>query len=115
MSTTLEDLLEVLGQIKGLAAEGKATFDEDPRQRWSIERLWIFAGNLAERHCREQGLDEGVDPWAELVSTRNVYSHYTPAALNYERVWADTVGDVDRLITSVGAAAMPASGKLRGQ
>ncbi len=68
----------MLGVIGEMAGQGRAVFDADHRQRWSIERLWIFAGNLAERYCRELGIDEGIDPWSELIATRNVYSHYTP-------------------------------------
>jgi len=75
VSGTLDDLTEVLQTIRD---EVKTTFDGDRRQRWSIERLGIFAGNRAERHCREEDLDDGVDPWAELIAIRNVYSHYTP-------------------------------------
>ena len=86
MSTPLDELAEVLGTIERLVGEGRERFDADPRQRWSIERLWIFAGNLAERHCREQDIDAGVDPWSELIATRNVYAHYTPGAINHDRV-----------------------------
>lgn len=103
----LDELVEVLQAIEALADEGKAAFDRERRQRWSIERLWIFAGNLAERHCRVQGLDDRLDPWSELIATRNVYAHYTPASMNYERVWFDTVGDVHRLVAAVTAAAGP--------
>ncbi|MHB1999443.1 MAG: ribonuclease HepT family protein [Solirubrobacteraceae bacterium] len=104
---TLEDLLQVLASIERLAGAGKELFDHDERQRWSIERLWIFAGNLAERYTREENLDEGLDPWAELVAIRNVYAHYTPNAINYERVWADTTTDVDRITTAVSEHREP--------
>lgn len=86
MSTPLDELLNVLRTIERLAGDGRTLFDGDPRQRWSIERLWIFAGNLAERHCREENFDDGTEPWSELIGIRNVYAHYTPAAINYDRV-----------------------------
>jgi uncharacterized protein with HEPN domain len=101
VSATLDDLIEVLRTIRSLADEGKEAFDDDRRQRWSIERLWIFTGNLAERHCREENLDDGIDPWAELIAIRNVYAHYTPRAINYERVWADTITDLDRVTNAM--------------
>ncbi len=88
MSQTLDELVEVLGVLAEMANQGRHPFDADRRQRWSIERLWVFAGNLAERHCRVLGIDEGTDPWSELIATRNVHSHYTPSAINYDRVWA---------------------------
>ncbi|MGH9069435.1 MAG: hypothetical protein ACRD0J_18370 [Acidimicrobiales bacterium] len=112
MSGTLGELLNVLQSIGSLAVEGRARFDSDPRQRWSIERLWIFAGNLAERHCREAGLDEGMEPWSELVATRNVYAHYTPASINYERIWFDTTTDIERIIVAVTSHPEPAPGTL---
>ena len=91
MSATLDELVDVLRTIKALADDGKSAYDTDRRQRWSIERLWIFAGKLAERHAREQNLADGVEPWAELIAVRNVYAHYTPRAINPERVWFDTI------------------------
>lgn len=84
-----------------MADEGKSAFDADRRQRRSIERLWIFAGNLAERHCREEDIGDGVDPWAELIAIRNVYARYTPQAINYERVWTETIKDVERMTIAV--------------
>jgi uncharacterized protein with HEPN domain len=40
-------------------------------------------------------------PWAELIAIRNVYAHYTPRAINYERVWADTITDLDRITNAM--------------
>ena len=31
----------------------------------------------------------------------NVYAHYIPAAINYDRVWADTIADTARIATAV--------------
>ena len=47
MTSNLGELVEVLCQIRALVLQGREAFDADPRQRWSIERLWIHAGNLA--------------------------------------------------------------------
>lgn len=104
MSATLAELARVLDQIAGLVADGREVFDVDPRQRWSIERLWISAGNLADRHCREQDLDDGLDPWSELIGARHVYAHYTPSQIVPDRVWHDTADGVERLRRAVGAA-----------
>lgn len=99
--TALTELARVLDQISELAAAGKETFDRDLRQRLAIERLWIYAGNLADRHCREAGIDAGKEPWSELVAVRNVYAHYTPDQIVADRVWHDTVEDIERLRASV--------------
>lgn len=104
MSATLAELAWVLDQIAELAAEGRDVFDGDRRQRWSIERLWIYAGNLAARHCREAGMDDGVEPWAELVRTRNFYAHYTPDQIVADRLWHDTTQDIERLRQAVSTA-----------
>lgn len=104
MSATLADLARVLDHIDELVAAGKEAFDTDPRQRWSIERLWIYAGNLADLHCREAAIDDGVEPWAELIRARNVYAHYTPDQLVGDRVWHETVESIERLSRAVDAA-----------
>ena len=104
MSATLVELARVLDQIADLVAAGREAFDTDPRQRWSIERLWIYAGNLAEAHCREHGLEDGVEPWAELIGVRHVYAHYTPDQIVPDRVWTDSVEGVGRLQRVVNAA-----------
>jgi len=65
--------------------------------------LWIYAGNLADRHCREEGIDAGVEPWSEFVAVRHVYAHYTPGQIVAERVWYDTVADIGRLRSAVGS------------
>jgi hypothetical protein len=98
----LGELAQVLDRLAGLVADGREAFDSDPRQLWSIERLWIYAGNLAEAHCRAEGIDDGVDPWSELISARNVYAHYRPSQIVPDRLWADTVEAIDRLRQAVG-------------
>ena len=100
----LGELAQVLGQLGELVANGREAFDSDPRQRWSIERLWIYAGNLAEAHCRAEGIDDGVDPWAELIAARNVYAHYRPSQIVPDRLWADTVEAVGRLRQAFGSS-----------
>ncbi|MGH9057622.1 MAG: hypothetical protein ACRDYY_17445 [Acidimicrobiales bacterium] len=104
MSATLAELARVLDQIADLAAAGRDAFDNDHRQCWSIERLWIYTGNLADRHCREAGIDDGGEPWAELVRTRNLYAHYTPDQIVADRVWNETTSDIDRLRRAVTEA-----------
>lgn len=101
MSTTLAELARVLDEIAALAADGRERFDRDARQRWAIERLWIYAGNLAAQHCRYDNIDDGVEPWGELIALRHVYAHYTPSQVVPDRVWHDTVEGVDRLGESV--------------
>lgn len=104
MSVTLAELAGVLDEIAELAADGRERFDADTRQRWAIERLWIYAGNLAAEHCRGQGLQDGVEPWAELIGARHVYAHYTLSQVVADRVWHDTTEGVDRLRHAVEAA-----------
>ena len=104
MSIALAALARVLDEIADVVAAGRETFDTDPRQHWSIERLWIYAGNLAETHCREQSVEDGVEPWSELIGVRNVYAHYTPDQIVPDRVWNDTVEGVVRLQRTISAA-----------
>ncbi|MCA1846997.1 MAG: hypothetical protein LC792_28155 [Actinobacteria bacterium] len=101
---TLAELNRVLARIQELAAFGRDRFDADDLIRFGIERLWIFAGNLAAAHCEEEGILEGVAPWSEMIALRHVYAHYLPDQINSGRVWADTEGDIDRIRSEVAAA-----------
>lgn len=96
----------ILDKIAELAALGRERYDADALVRWSIERLWIFAGNLAERHRLDADLPAGIEPWSDLVAGRNVYAHYLPDEINYDRLWHDTISDLPALRTRV-AAALP--------
>ena len=104
MTQPLEALEGVLLENGELARFGEQRFNADRLVRYAVERLWIYAGNLADQHRREQGLDLGVEPWAELVATRNVYAHYTPGQLSSPRVWHDTLNDLGRILQQVRAA-----------
>ena len=87
MTSNLGELVEVLRQIQSLVLQGRDAFDADPRQRWSIERLWIHAGNLAN------DLEPGTVPAevvADLVGVRVVYAHIWPSNLDPNRVWDDS-------------------------
>lgn len=87
MTSNLGELVEVLRQIQSLVLQGREAFDADPRQRWSIERLWIHAGNLAN------DLEPGAVPVevvADLVGVRVVYAHIWPSNLDPNRVWDDS-------------------------
>lgn len=97
MRATLDALVQVLDSIAELVASGREEFDRDPRQRWSIERLWIHAGNLAEAYCREADIADGVEPWSELISAHNVYAHYRPEQVVHDRVWAETIEAIKRV------------------
>lgn len=72
----------------------------EQRQRWAIQRGWIFAGNIAERISRRTGSDA---LRSELIAIRNVYAHYTPRMIDDERVWFDTTNDLERLLEQVRA------------
>lgn len=101
----LSELDRVLSRIEALVALGRDRFDTDDLVRHSIERLWIYAGNLALAHCDHRGIPDGVDPWSEMIALRNVYAHYLPDQINPTRVWADTEGDLARIRSEVAAAA----------
>lgn len=87
MTSYLGELVEVLRQIRTLVLQGRDAFDADPRQRWSNERLWIFARNLAN------DLEPGTvapEVVADLVGVRVVYAHIWPSNLDPSRVWDDS-------------------------
>lgn len=102
---TLVELDRVLSRIQELVSLGRDRFDSDDLARYSIERLWIYASNLALAHCDDEDIPDGVGPWSEMIALRNVYAHYLPDEINPARVWADTEGHVARIRAEVAAAA----------
>lgn len=90
-------LVRTLDRIAELAALGKERWDADELLRLAIQRLWITAGNYAEEYRKAAGIDLGVNPWAELYDYRCILAHHLPEELSEERVWHDTLNDVDRL------------------
>lgn len=100
MTDEFDELLDVLNVVGEIVAEGRSAFDVDRRQRWALERAWIFAGNLAEQISRRFGM---ADVWSELIGIRNVYAHYTPAAIDYDRVWFDASTDIARVSATARA------------
>lgn len=101
----LEQLQEVLATLDELVSLGRERYDTDPLVRWSIQRLWIFAGNRADAHCQTARVAAGLEPWSELIAERNVLAHYLPDDLNDERVWFDTASDISDLRRQVNEAA----------
>ena len=103
----LEQLREVLEALAELVQLGRERYDADRLVRWSIERLWILAGNLAEVHCQGTGMPTGVEPWSELIAERNVLAHYAPDDITPARLWFDTISDLTRLQLQVEQAIRP--------
>ncbi|MGH9180845.1 MAG: HepT-like ribonuclease domain-containing protein [Acidimicrobiales bacterium] len=95
----------MLARIEDLVALGRDRFDSDDLVRLAVERLWIYAGNLALDRCDDSAVPAGIGPWSELIALRHVYAHYLPDQINPARVWADTEGDVSRIRAEVATAA----------
>lgn len=98
MTDELDDLIDVLNTVHDIVAAGREAFDADRHRRWALERAWIFAGNLAEHLSRRFG---HTDLWSELIGVRNVYAHYTPGAIDYDRVWFDASTEIERVLAAV--------------
>jgi len=94
-------LLGTLEQLRQIFPKEKATWDSHLLVRLAIERLWITAGNLAETYRIECGVTTGVEPWSELVGYRHLLAHALPGDISSDRVFADTIGDLDRIISAV--------------
>lgn len=101
MTNLVVDLLVVLARIEDLVASADERADDD-RLVLAVERLWIYAGNLAEEHRRDTGEMPGVEPWAELYGYRNLLAHALPGEVTAGRVWRETKSDLPRLVESVG-------------
>jgi hypothetical protein len=58
-------------------------------------------GNLAESYRTHEGIGNGVEPWTELVGYRNLLAHSLPGDISSDRVFVDTIGDLERITTHV--------------
>lgn len=99
----LAALVSTLEQLRQILPDDKASWDRQVLVRLAVERLWITAGNLAESYRLTKHLPGGVDPWAELAGYRNLLAHALPGDLSPDRVFADSVADVGRLLGEVRA------------
>ncbi|MDP8929780.1 MAG: DUF86 domain-containing protein [Actinomycetota bacterium] len=99
----VDQLVEVLEQIGDLLPDDKDVWEVDVRARLAVERLWITAGNVAEAHRITAGHQVGAEPWAELYGFRNLLAHALPDDLSPDRIWAETISDLPRLLRVVRA------------
>jgi uncharacterized protein with HEPN domain len=100
----LTEIEDVLQQIDGLLPTEQQAWQQDAVRQLSIERLWILAGNAAERYRRSADLSGGVDPWSALYEFRNVLAHQTPSERRPLRVWEEGLSDLPALLGDVRAA-----------
>ncbi len=94
-------LVAALEELRQLLPDDKVLWDGQALIRLAVERLWITAGNLAEAYRLAKGLPAGIDPWAELAGYRNLLAHALPGDLSPDRVYADSVADVARILGEV--------------
>ena len=97
----LQALVGTLENIQRLLPPDKSAWDKDDVVRLAIERLWITAGNLAERYRLDHGVNTGVEPWAELAGYRNLLAHALPGDISADRVYVDSTTDVIRILEQV--------------
>lgn len=99
----LRELIATLERIAVVVPDELHSWEEDEIRRLAVERLWITVGNLAEEHRVRQGIDAGVDPWAELHRFRSLLAHALPGDLSNERVWYESVTDLPRISEQIWA------------
>lgn len=95
----LVEIEDVLGQIEALL-HTEQEWEQNTGRQLSVERLWILAGNAAERYRRSAGLSGGVDPY----EFRSVLAHQTPSERRPLRVWEESRSDTSHLLADVRAA-----------
>jgi uncharacterized protein with HEPN domain len=100
----LAEVEDALAQIGGLLPTEQHAWQQDTVRQLSIERLWILAGNTAERYRRRADISGGVDPWSALYEFRNVLAHQTPSERRPLRVWEEGLSDLPALLGDVRAA-----------
>lgn len=100
----LTEIEDVLQQIDGLLPTELQAWQQNTVRQLSIDRLWILAGNAAERYRRSADISGGVDPWSALYEFRNVLAHQTPSERRPLRVWEESRSDLPSLLDGVRAA-----------
>jgi hypothetical protein len=65
-------LLDILTRIEELLADGEGRYRVEPPTRLSLQRLWICAGEAAQRYGAASGIDDGIEPWAEVRRLREL-------------------------------------------
>ncbi|MGH3848750.1 MAG: hypothetical protein ACRDRT_03435 [Pseudonocardiaceae bacterium] len=99
----LNALVATLEQLRRTLPDDKATWNDEVLVRLAVERLWITAGNLAEGFRIDRGMAPGVEPWSELAGYRHLLAHALPGDLSSDRVFADSVADLGRILAEVRA------------
>lgn len=95
-------LVEVLEEMQRIVPDDKAEWDAHQLTRLATERLWITAGNVAEAYRRDVlGTEVGTEPWSERIAYRHKLAHALPGDLSSDRIHADTVADLPRLLEQV--------------
>lgn len=99
----LEDIDVALSRIRELLPDDYEAWQGDIACQLAVERLWVLVGNTAEHYRSGTGALAGQHPWAELYDLRCVLAHQEPAERDPDRVWAETIRDLDRVRTEVRA------------
>jgi uncharacterized protein with HEPN domain len=99
----LDALEATLLRIETLTPPDQAAWEADELRRLAMERLWIFAGNLAEEYRNAAALGSGVEPYAELYGYRSVLAHALPDEIASDRIWYETTVALPRLLEQVRA------------
>lgn len=60
--------------------------------------------SLLDELVQVLGIDDCVEPRAELIAARNVYAHYRPSQIVPDRLWADTVEAIGPVRQPVGSS-----------
>lgn len=104
IAAALLDALEaMLLRIEATTPPDQTAWEADELRRLAIERLWIFAGNLAEEYRSAAALGAGAEPWAELYGYRSVLAHALPDEISPDRMWHETTVALPRLLEQVRA------------
>lgn len=91
----------VLRHLWAMLPQQKDVWDADEKLRLAVERLWITAGNVADKYRRATLRPHGSQPWTDLYKYRNVLAHALPGDVSADRVWLDSHASLRPLIQAV--------------
>lgn len=101
-------IVAVLDRIQRDALVDAGAWAEDRMRRLAVVMQWIHAGELARRHCEQQGITHGTAPWSGLIGFRAVLAHSTEDEVDYALVHRFSQVDVleyrQAVLAAVGEA-----------
>lgn len=99
--TELAAVLEVLGELAGLAAEGASVYRSSEDRRARVRYLWIVAGGRLKNYCQVMGIPRASGQFGQAIGLRQTLAYARPDRVDDEVVWRTSIHDLPALRETV--------------